>query len=110
MPMPDNPYSLVIDIGHNPEVLRIIVESVGYLPKGWELCPNIAKNYELSNPKCWAGFPNKTPRFISFRFTEMTIGWAYSRPKGGEIQADTPFKISKVLDYVYTVSAKKGRP
>ncbi len=95
--------SITVDIRNNPEVLRLIVDTIPYMD-GWILNANITFN--VKTPFVWKNYPNHTPRFIKFKLNNKEATWAYEddSAKGGEPVIDSIFKMSKVLDHIYLQS------
>jgi hypothetical protein len=98
------PKYITIDIKNNPEVLRIIVDTVPYLP-GWKLESNITDN--VKNPLWnWYKFRNRTPRFFAVSIKGKSISWERDDADENEgppdVIMDTPSKISNFLDDLYS--------
>ena len=102
-------HSITIDIKNQPEVLQLIIDTVPYMP-GWTISGNVLGNMGGGGKfHHWEDCRNKTARFYMFRFSDKSVAWVYPDDKGDgkEIVADTPFKMSKVLEYVYQQSEGK---
>ncbi len=63
---------LYIDIHNDPDILQTIIDSIPYLPNGWE-----ADTSAFPGNGHWNNYPNKTARFFVFHVGDKRSNWAF---------------------------------
>ena len=96
--------SITVDIHNNPELLKLIHDTMPYM-NGWWYHPSAGLNNQH-----WKEYPNKTARYFRFKLDNKRFIWSHydNTPPTGKIYSITSIPtMSSMLEVIYQMGENK---
>lgn len=95
---------IIINIHNEPELLKLILDTMPYLP-GWKINNNVSMAKEA-----WKNYPNRTASYFSFDFSDKEFAWEVSDENISDCDKEAAISIKNMshlsifLDGVYDMT------